>query len=631
MDSFTDVSVQVRAGHFIDYAKELNPQQLQAVTCLDGHYLVIAGAGSGKTRTLVYRVAYLIEQGIDPRSILLLTYTRKAAQEMMSRAVVVFDERCQNIVGGTFHAYAYRVLREYARHVGYASAFTVMDSVDAESLIKMVLNEPEFSEQKKQLPRAAMIAGLISKSLNTGLPLDRVIGRVAPQFQNMTEVIVEIEKKYRRQKIQKSLMDFDDLLLYLKKLLQECDSVGQQIAKAHQYIMVDEYQDTNQLQAEIVALLAKGHDNLMAVGDDSQSIYSFRGANFKNIMTFPKMFSDCRIITLEQNYRSTQPILTFSNAVLNSVREKYSKRLFSDIASEQKPLYIRPKNEQEEAEIICQAIQQLHGEGLPLGEIAVLFRAAAHSHHLEIELTKHEIPFIKYGGIRFAESAHVKDLLALLKIILNPLDAIAWCRILALLDGLGSIGISKIVYEVVDNQKGYDCLLDDKFAGKKYSPTLATLRQTIQEFQAASSIPEKIGTLLKFYTSHLESNYEDSKNRMKDLETLTLMASGYKNIDKFLAEIIMEPPDIESTGDNQKKVVLSTIHSAKGLEWHTVFVIHLLEGLFPSCYALDDSDKLEEERRLFYVAVTRAKKNLCLLTPSELLQEWVECGVKKFF
>ena len=488
----------------IDYAKELNPQQLQAATSLNGHYLVIAGAGSGKTRTLVYRVAYLIEQGIAPQSILLLTFTRKAAQEMLSRAATLLDASCLKIVGGTFHAYAYQVLRRYAQQLGYADNFTVMDTADAESLIKMVLHEPEFVEQKQRLPKATVLASLISKSANTGWSLPAIIAKSAPQYKHLATEIGSIAHNYRQQKIQKSLMDFDDLLLYLKQLLQDNRVIGPQLANAHQYIMVDEYQDTNQLQAEIVALLAKVHGNLLVVGDDSQSIYSFRGANFKNIMAFPQMFPDCQIITLEQNYRSTQPILTFSNAVLNRVKEKYSKRLFSDILSEQKPLYIRPQHEADEATIICQAIQQLQQAGLPLGDIAILFRAASHSHHLEIALTQQAIPFIKYGGIRFAESAHIKDLLALLNLIRNPRDAIAWNRILVLMDGLGAKTAAEIIREAVDHQRGYDVLVADQFSGKKYASALAALWQTIHDFQAATTtLSEKITPVLNFYLPFL--------------------------------------------------------------------------------------------------------------------------------
>ncbi len=611
MDSATDISVQITTRQGIDYEKDLNPQQFQAATRLDGYYLIIAGAGSGKTRTLIYRVAYLIEHGVDPQSILLLTFTRKAANEMMSRASALLDERCQNIVGGTFHSYAYQVLRKYAHHIGYADNFSVMDREDAESLIKMVMNELEFVEKKKTLPKAHVIQSIISKSLNTGLGLDKVIAREYPQFKKTITLVYEIAECYREQKIQKSLMDFDDLLLFLKKLLQEHPQVGKEISQRHRYIMVDEYQDTNKLQTEIITLLAQEHGNLMAVGDDSQSIYSFRGADYKNILAFPQMFPDCQVITLEQNYRSTQAILSFSNSVLACAREKFSKTLFSDIPGE-KPFYIRPRNEEHEVQFICQTIRQLQEYEVGLDEIAVLFRAASHSHYLEIEMTRQQIPFIKYGGIRFTEAAHIKDLLALLRIMLNPMDAIAWGRILVLLDGLGEKSVSKIIEEVVENGKGYDGLADDKFAGKKYSLGISALWQTIQDFQAASSIPEKIGTLLEFYTSLLENNYEDSKKRLIDLETLAQMASRYQGMDEFLAEIIVEPPDIETAGDNQKKVVLSTIHSAKGLEWHTVFVIHLLEGFFPSCYALDDDENLEEERRLFYVATTRAKKNLLL-------------------
>ena len=615
MDNSSAV-LDISRTNAIDYARELNSQQLHAVTRRNGHYLVIAGAGSGKTRTLVYRVAYLIEQGVDPQAILLLTFTRKAAQEMMNRAVGILDQRCQKIVGGTFHAYAYRVLREYARHIGYADPFTVMDTADAESLLKMVLNEPEFADKKKQLPKAAMLASLISRAANTGLSLGAAIANLSPQFVKKTTVIAEIGRHYCQHKRQKSLMDFDDLLLYLKQLLQEQRSIGQELAQAHHYIMVDEYQDTNRLQAEIVALLARAHGNLMAVGDDSQSIYSFRGANFKNIMAFPQMFSDCQVIMLEQNYRSTQPILSFSNAVLDSVREKYSKRLFSDITGDHKPLYLRPKDEEAEARLICQAIAQLCDDGVDLGDIAVLFRAASHAHYLEIELARQQLPFVKYGGIKFAEASHVKDVLALLKMLQNPLDAVAWQRILVLLDGLGAKTAMAMIHEVVELQTGYAGLLAAPFSGKKYSPTLTALWQIIQEFQASPApLPEKMAPLLDFYAPLLASNYENAKSRQQDLATLAQMATGYRDVEQFLADLALEPPEVEAARDKSGQVVLSTVHSAKGLEWHTVFVIHLLEGLFPSCYALDNDEILEEERRLFYVAVTRARKNLCLLTP----------------
>ncbi|MBF0542327.1 MAG: ATP-dependent helicase [Nitrospirae bacterium] len=609
----------VNKQYLINYKELLNPAQYDAVTHINGPLLVIAGAGSGKTRALVYRVSYLIENGIAPESILLLTFTRKSASEMMRRAASVLDNRCLSVSGGTFHSFANLTLRRYASLIGLRNNFTIIDRSDAEDIINLIRTELGFGKKDKLFPKKNTILKIISKSINTEISIDDIIYNDYPKYDEESEDISEISVRYTQYKFEKSILDYDDLLIYLKKLLIEHDDVRKRLSNHYKYIMIDEYQDTNRIQADITSLLASEHGNVMAVGDDSQSIYSFRGANFRNIMDFPTIFQGCKITTLEQNYRSTSPILNLTNQIIANTTEKYSKVLFTNISGTQKPVYIKTANEYEQASFISQRILELHEEGINLNDIAVLFRSGSHSNVLEFELTESHIPFVKYGGLKFTEAAHIKDINALLRIIFNPMDAIGWHRVLLLLDGIGAKSAENIIKEIIKDNLGHKGLLSQNNASKKYRIELERLYKLIETFQSTEISPsDAVKFAQEYYTPILEKNYDDPEKRINDLDSLIKIAARYDNIERFLTDLTLEPPEgvkavpVEKDRD---RLVLSTIHSAKGLEWNTVFVIHLVEGFFPSIYNLGNTKELDEERRLFYVACTRAKENLYLLSP----------------
>ncbi|MGA8180762.1 MAG: ATP-dependent helicase, partial [Desulfobacterales bacterium] len=414
----------------IIYEKELNPSQLEAVNFNQGPLLVIAGAGSGKTRTLTYRVARLVDEGAPPGSVLLLTFTRKAAQEMLKRATRLLDNRCQNVAGGTFHSFAYGILRKYAFKVGFENGFSIIDRSDAEDLVGMLRKEIMGISGHESLPKKQTLTNIISRAANKNLSVEDIVENDYPHFLRHMEAIRALSKAYQKQKVEHHFMDYDDLLKFLKILLKEHPDVRDKSSAAYQYLMVDEYQDTNKIQAEIVYLLAGMHQNIMVVGDDSQSIYAFRGANFENIMRFPEIFSGTRIIRLEENYRSTEPILKLTNVIINRATRKYSKILFTQRSGGTLPLLIKAQSENNQSRFVIETIRSLYRSGVPLNQIAVLFRASFHSFDLEIELSREGIPFIKVGGFKFIESAHIKDVLAHLKVIFNPYDRISWYRIL---------------------------------------------------------------------------------------------------------------------------------------------------------------------------------------------------------
>jgi DNA helicase-2/ATP-dependent DNA helicase PcrA len=440
----------------IKYEEELNGAQLKAVEITDGPVLVIAGAGTGKTRTLVYRVARLVESGINPASILLLTFTRRAAYEMLRRASSTLDERCSKVSGGTFHSFANTILRKYAGLIGFNNNFTILDRSDAEDAINVIRTQLGFHKKEKRFQKKATILKVISKSINKSCTIEDVLKEDYPQFIDNLRDIQKINEQYKVYKRAKSIMDYDDLLIYLKILLEENNLVRTKLSNFYKYIMIDEYQDTNKLQANIARLLASEHQNIMVVGDDSQSIYAFRGASFKNIMDFPKIFPDTKTITLEENYRSTQPILDLTNEIIRYANKKYPKNLFTKREGNQKPVFIEAENENYQSKFIVQRVLELREEEIPLNDIAVLFRAGWHSNDLEIELVSHNIPFVKHGGFKFIETAHVKDVIAHLRIVFNPLDAVSWHRILLLIEGIGNKTANDIITEIVDNGKGLE-------------------------------------------------------------------------------------------------------------------------------------------------------------------------------
>ena len=603
----------------IDYAAALNTQQLAAVTAGEGPSLVIAGAGSGKTRTLVYRVAYLIDSGIDPSHILLLTFTRKSSQEMLERAGELIGVRSERVRGGTFHSVANMLLRRYGRSIGLEPGFTILDRGDAEDLIALVRAQLGLNEKDKRFPRKATIAEMFSKSENTLRPLDEIVVEEFDHFSDHLDALDQLQRGYQASKRQRQLVDYDDLLVLLRRLVMEDEGVRRTISSLYRYILVDEYQDTNRLQADVVRHLASTHQNVMVVGDDAQSIYAFRGATFKNIMEFPTLFPGTTIYKLEENYRSTQPILNLANTIIEAATEKYSKHLFTRKLDGPLPVLVEAAGENAQSRFIAQKILELREEGVPLDEMAVLFRSSFHSFDLEIELSRHGLPFVKRGGMKFIETAHVKDLLAHMRVVANPLDAVSWHRVLMLVEGVGPKKAQDVMAALVKSDNPYHALREMPGRSGK---GLKDLALTLESLAGAGDLrpAEQVNHIYEYYLPILKAQYDDYPKRMRDLDHLQTIAEGYQGVETFLSDLALEPPDGSATGveapdRDDERLVLSTIHSAKGLEWQCVFVIWIVDGRFPSVYSFSDDEGLEEERRLFYVSVTRAKRHLYLTYP----------------
>jgi len=602
------------------YEDLLNPAQLEAVTTAEGPVLVIAGAGSGKTRTLVFRVARLVELGIEPQSILLLTFTRKASAEMLRRASALLDGRCDNIAGGTFHSFANVVLRRYATALDMDTRFTILDRGDSEDVVNLVRARLGFDKKEKRFPRKQTIASIFSMAVNKSRPLVELIESSYGHLFEHAGDLETLRAAYDEYKRERAMVDYDDLLLLLHQLLQTCEPARDELSRLYRFIMVDEYQDTNPLQAAIVRLLAAQHDNVMAVGDDAQSIYGFRGASFRNIMDFPDLFPGTRIITLEENYRSTRPILEVTNHIISAARERYSKTLRTDKADGEPPLLIAAEGENYQSRFVCQRILDLREEGVPLPEMAVLFRSSFHSFDLELELTRHDIPFVKRGGFKFIETAHVKDALAHLRIIANPRDAVSWHRVLLILEGVGPRRAQGLVAELTTAADPTQVL--EAQTDRSYTTALRALAGLYRNVQQAAGLPEgQLSEVLRYYDPHLKRLYRDDyPKRAKDLEHMVSIAARYKTLDTLLADMALEPPsdsvgDVMAVDESEGLLTLSTIHSAKGLEWHSVFILWAVDGRFPSLQSMHDDEDLEEERRLLYVAATRAKQNLYICYP----------------
>ena len=603
----------------ISYEKDLNPSQLDAVKTKDGAVLVIAGAGSGKTKTLTYRVARLIESGINPENILLLTFTKKAADEMLNRAVMILDSRCEKVAGGTFHSFSNFILRKYSNLLELRNNFTIIDRADAEDVVNHIRAQV-VEKQEKRFPRKGTILDIYSKAINKNMMAEAVIESEYNQFAHCVEKINEISKRYVLYKRENSLLDYDDLLLYLRILLQSNDEVRKKLSNQYKYIMIDEYQDTNALQADIIRLLASEHNNVMAVGDDSQSIYSFRGANFRNILDFPAIFKDTKIIKLEQNYRSSQNILKLTNKIIDRAKEKYTKNLFSDIDNPEKPALICTNDMQTEAEFVAQRVLELQEDDISLNDIAVLCRSARMTYNLEIELAKRAIPYKKYGGLKFIETAHVKDVIAHLRVVLNPNDIISINRILLLLNGVGAQTAMKLLPVVAkENLDTEKVMLPSKSSGsiKKLFNTVAQQRQYLLKPSVI------VDNILAYYEPILVEKYDDYQKRLKDLEHFRYLSEQYGNLEDFLSDLALEPPDtsvseVEDGAQKDECLTLSTIHSAKGLEWKAVFIIGAVDGRFPSVYSFNSEEELDEELRLMYVATTRAKTHLYITYPIDM-------------
>lgn len=603
----------------LDYARALNAQQYAAVTAGDGPALVIAGAGSGKTRTLVHRVAYLIDSGVDPSHILLLTFTRKSSEEMLERVGVLIGSRSQRVCGGTFHSVANMLLRRHGRVLGIEPGFTIMDRSDAEDLIALLRAQMGLNEKDKRFPRKGTIAEIYSKCENTLRGLEDIVLEEFSHFSDHLEDLGKLQRAYQTAKRQRQLLDYDDLLVLLRDLLTQHEGTQRTISQQFRYILVDEYQDTNRLQAELIRKLASTHDNVMVVGDDAQSIYAFRGATFRNIMEFPSWFPGAKIYKLEENYRSTQPILSVANEIIQEAPEKYTKHLFTRKLDGPLPALVEAAGENAQSRFVAQKILELREEGVPLNEIAVLFRSSFHSFDLEIELSRCGLPFVKRGGIKFIEAAHVKDLLAHLRVVMNPQDAVSWHRVLMLVEGVGPKKAHDLVASMVRTADPYQVLRDSTGRSGKGLKDLALVLESLAKNDDLSPT-EQVNRIYEYYLPILKDHHDDYPKRIRDLDHLHTIAESYPGLTEFLADLALAPPDgsavgVEPTGRDDEQVVLSTIHSAKGLEWQCVFLLWVVDGKFPSVFSFNTDEELEEERRLLYVAVTRAKRHLFLIYP----------------
>jgi DNA helicase-2/ATP-dependent DNA helicase PcrA len=618
----------------IEYEKVLNSSQLEAVMTLDGPILVIAGAGSGKTRTLVYRVARLVETGVPPESILLLTFTRKAAGEMLERATGLADERCEHVSGGTFHSLAHRVLRNNAPLLGFHSTFTVLDRADMEEVVQSLVGELQIDRGSIRFPKRSTLASILSKSANRQQSIKALMGEDYAQFLEYIPHVNRLRDLYGEYKKTNHLMDYDDLILFLRQLLAENEDIRKHLSEQYRYIMVDEYQDTNSIQADIVKWLAFRHRNLMVVGDDSQSIYSFRGANYKNMFEFPSLFPEAKVIKLEENYRSTQPILTFTNTLMDQAQEKYTKCLFTERTDGEVPRVIDTRSEPEQAMFIYRSIKEEMNRGRSIKDFAILFRAAHHSFELEVELTRQGMPYVKYGGFKFMESAHIKDVLAHFRVILNRDDKVSWGRILRLVKNIGQ-GKSQSIINWMKEDRSLPRQVAEWPGAGKGDGGLVALGQLLSQISTKGLAPKKaVKLVIKYYNPILKEKFDDFPKRERDLEQLIPMADRYKKLRTFLDDLVLEPPTSPADINRKERgdsLVLSTVHSAKGLEWPFVFIIWAMEGYFPSARAYSNEEAIEEERRLMYVAATRAKDQLFICYPSEEARpawQWGEIGYR---
>ncbi|MBW2062438.1 MAG: ATP-dependent helicase [Deltaproteobacteria bacterium] len=620
--SLIDSSRSREKTRAIDYRSELNAAQYEAVTTIEGPVLVVAGAGSGKTRALVFRVAFLVEQGVTPESILLLTFTRKAAAEMLRRATELVGPGCARVSGGTFHALAHELLRVWAGRVGFPADFGIMDRGDMEELLGQLRKQAGLAGKDKRFPHRGTLANIVSKAANKVMDISELLENEYAHLLRFAKKIKALARDYTIYKQENALLDLDDLLLLFHKLLTQDSEAQEKIASRYQYIMVDEFQDTNPIQAEIVHLLGRGHQNVMTVGDEAQSIYSFRGASFKNIMDFPRRFPEARIIHLEENYRSRQPILDLTNHIISRARERYEKKLFTRRAGGELPRIIPLSSEKEQSLFICHKIRELVDSGQQPDSIAVLFRAARHSFGLEVELLLHDIDFVKYGGRRFLEKAHVKDLLSLLRVVSSPGDRVSLNRVLLQQEGVGSKTGAKIV-DWVEGRRERLVSLDQYPGSARLQKSLSGLASLFKDIGARGVVlKERISRAWDFYRPFMEYKFpDDYPDRINDIEEFLRLAEGYGSLNRLLGDMALEPPDASlsrpRSGNPSHRLVLSTVHSAKGLEWHTVFIIWATQGRFPPPFIKRTVEELEEERRLMYVAATRAKENLYFLCPLE--------------
>ena len=616
-----------------DYLADLNKQQRQAVKYgsieegkfRSGPLLVIAGAGSGKTKTLAHRVAHLIVNGIDPARILLLTFSRRAALEMIQRA----DRITANVLGvgthdlpwsGTFHAVGARLLREYASQIGLKPSFTILDRSDAADLMNLVRHDLRQSTKETRFPKKDTCLAIYSFAVNSGKPLTKVLAKQFPWCAQWENDLCQLFAAYTEIKQKQNVVDYDDLLLFWAAMMGDFE-IAKAIGDRFDHVLVDEYQDTNRLQANILLGLKPNGQGLMVVGDDAQAIYSFRAATNRNILDFPKQFlPPAKVITLEQNYRSTQPILDAANAVIEFAKERFTKNLFSERQSKEKPGLTIVDDTIAQARYVAEQILKAREEGVSLKSQAVLFRASHHSAQLELELTRRKIPFRKFGGLKFLEAAHVKDVISILRWVENPQDRIAGFRVLQLLTGIGPTTASKMLDQIgtrTPSELDLSGIASPRGAADDW-PGFVKLIKALHKPKRVW--PEEMHLVRLWYEPHLPRLYDDPKSREADIVQLEQIAGTYKSRQKFLTELTLDPPEATSARAgapnlDEEYTILSTIHSAKGQEWKVVRILNVVDGCIPSDMATGSAQEIEEERRLLYVAMTRAKNVLDLVVP----------------
>jgi len=592
----------------IDYRKELNEQQYRVVRTIKGPILVLAGAGSGKTRTLTYRVNYLIEQGVSPKNILLLTFSNKAAREMILRTQQILG-RSFSLTGGTFHHVGNLILRRYALKIGRKSNFTILDREDEKILLRQILKEKQILRDSI-FPNPDLLSSILSLSASTQRSVEEIISEKWPQFLDAIGEIKEIIKDLEERKREINALSFDDLLLKWLYLVRNFPEIKGELQNLFRFILVDEFQDTNRLQYLILKeITQKRNPNLMVVGDDAQSIYSFRGAEINNILNFPKEYPNCKIFKLERNYRSTKEILSFATEVILRNSNQFEKYLKTGKKGN-KPILFMVSDERVQARRIAYEILRLTKEGIPLNQISVLFRAGFESLELELELSSLNIPYIKRGGLRFFETAHIKDILAFLKVENNILDESSWRRILVLKQGIGVKTADKIISKIKEEKTIPNISLPPSI-DKEFK----SLKNLLLKIRRESEIDKKIKIILDvFYRDYLLENFKDGRERVDDVLALISFAVGQKSLNHFLDEVHSDESFRGEMKETNDFVILSTIHQAKGLEWDTVIILDVLENYLPNRRALEEG-AIEEERRLFYVALTRAKNRLYLFSP----------------
>lgn len=613
----------------LEWLDDLNPQQRKAVVHGNGPLLVVAGAGSGKTKTLAYRVAYLIHQGVPPERILLMTFTRRAAEEMLRRAAAATAHGTSltaRVWGGTFHAIANRVLRTYSQVAGLPADFTVMDEADAGDLLNVVRHELNLGRNDKRFPRKGTCLAIYSRCVNGCEMLESVLTKHYPWCLEYKEPLKSLFSNYVVRKQQRGVLDYDDLLLYWLQLLSN-EGMARELGGRFDHVLVDEYQDTNIVQADILKGLRRFNTNLTVVGDDAQSIYSFRAANVRNILDFPAQFPGATVITLEQNYRSVEPILETTNRLISQARERFTKDLWSARKEGGRPVIVTCRDEAAQDKFVVDKVLEYYEQGIPLHRQAVLFRAGHLSDSLEIELTRRNISYHKYGGLRFLEAAHVKDLISFLRVVENPSDEIAWFRLLQMVEGIGPATASKAITHVT---KAHDPRTIRAFAAPPAAKVgMARLADLMDDLaKAGESDPAaQVQRIRAFYDDIMALRYENAQARKRDLEHIEQVATRYTSRRQLLTDLTLDPPN--STSDiaadplkDEDWLVLSTIHSAKGCEWDVVYLIHASDGCLPSDMATGNDREIEEELRLAYVAMTRARNALYVTWPLRYYQKW---------